>query len=294
MYISVDKNNPIVYIHIIEPAFMDNILANKNGKARGLAIGTSIAVGVVMLPTVAAETTALATNDWVGISFWIATAAMLASTVFFLVERQNVGDKWKTSMTVAALVTGVAWYHYTYMREVWASSYAETGIGVSPVVYRYIDWLITVPLQIVEFYLILAAVGVATAAMFRNLFGASIVMLVAGFFGEAMSGDGQTFDGMELIWFAVGMAAYIYILFEINRGSVLEAAMTTSESTQFAFNAMRGIVTIGWLIYPIGYFLGTGDDPDTDALNTLYNIADLVNKTAFGMMIWYAAVKDSE
>ena len=272
----------------------NNILTNKNGKARGLAIGTSIAVGVVMLPTVAAETTALATNDWVGISFWIATAAMLASTVFFLVERQNVGDKWKTSMTVAALVTGVAWYHYTYMREVWASSYAETGIGVSPVVYRYIDWLITVPLQIVEFYLILAAVGVATAAMFRNLFGASIVMLVAGFFGEAMSGDGQTFDGMELIWFAVGMAAYIYILFEINRGSVLEAAMTTSESTQFAFNAMRGIVTIGWLIYPLGYFLGTGDDPDTDALNTLYNIADLVNKTTFGMMIWYAAVKDSE
>jgi len=288
------KNNPIVYIWLFGRRSMDNILVNKNGKARGLAIGTSIAVGVVMLPTVAAETTALATNDWVGISFWIATAAMLASTVFFLVERQNVGDKWKTSMTVAALVTGVAWYHYTYMREVWASSYAETGIGVSPVVYRYIDWLITVPLQIVEFYLILAAVGVATAAMFRNLFGASIVMLVAGFFGEAMSGDGQTFDGMEMIWFAVGMAAYIYILFEINRGSVLEAAMTTSESTQFAFNAMRGIVTIGWLIYPIGYFLGTGDDPDTDALNTLYNIADLVNKTAFGMMIWYAAVKDSE
>ncbi len=169
----------------------NNILTNKNGKARGLAIGTSIAVGVVMLPTVAAETTALATNDWVGISFWIATAAMLASTVFFLVERQNVGDKWKTSMTVAALVTGVAWYHYTYMREVWASSYAETGIGVSPVVYRYIDWLITVPLQIVEFYLILAAVGVATAAMFTNLFGASIVMLVAGFFGEAMSVMGK-------------------------------------------------------------------------------------------------------
>ena len=294
MCIMAPKNNPIVYIWLFGRRSMDNILANKNGKARGLAIGTSIAVGVVMLPTVAAETTALATNDWVGISFWIATAAMLASTVFFLVERQNVGDKWKTSMTVAALVTGVAWYHYTYMREVWASSYAETGIGVSPVVYRYIDWLITVPLQIVEFYLILAAVGVATAAMFRNLFGASIVMLVAGFFGEAMSGDGQTFDGMELIWFAVGMAAYIYILFEINRGSVLEAAMTTSESTQFAFNAMRGIVTIGWLIYPIGYFLGTGDDPDTDALNTLYNIADLVNKTAFGMMIWYAAVKDSE
>ena len=272
---------------------MDNVLKSKNGKARGLAIGTSIAVGVVMMPTVAAEATALATNDWVGISFWIATAAMLASTVFFLVERQNVDDKWKTSMTVAALVTGVAWYHYTYMREVWASSYAETGIGTSPVVYRYIDWMVTVPLQIVEFYLILAAVGVATSVMFRNLLGASIIMLVAGFFGEAMTGTGQTFDGMEMIMFIVGMAAYGYILYEINAGTVKEAAASASESTQFAYNGMRGIVTIGWLIYPIGYFLGTGDNPDTDALNTIYNIADLVNKSAFGMMVWYAATMDS-
>tara|TARA_B100000579_G_C22791770_1_gene834899 strand:+ start:672 stop:1493 length:822 start_codon:yes stop_codon:yes gene_type:complete len=272
---------------------MDNVLMSKNGKARGLAIGTSIATAVVMLPTVAAETTALATDDWVGISFWIATAAMLASTVFFLVERQNVDDKWKTSMTVAALVTGVAWYHYTYMREVWASSYAETGVGSSPVVYRYIDWLITVPLQIAEFYLILAAVGVATSVMFRNLFGASIIMLVAGFFGEAMTGSGQTFDGMEMIMLLVGMAAYGYILYEINAGTVKEAAAGASESTQFAYNAMRGIVTIGWLIYPIGYYLGTGDNPDTDALNTIYNVADLVNKTAFGMMVWYAATMDS-
>ncbi len=131
---------------------MDNVLRNKNGKARGLAIGTSIAVGVVMMPAVAAETQILAEDDWVGISFWIATAMMLASTVFFLVERQNVDDKWKTSMTVAALVTGVAWYHYTYMREV-----AVMEGGGSPLVYRYIDWLITVPLQVVEFYLIMAA-----------------------------------------------------------------------------------------------------------------------------------------
>ena len=277
------------------PRYMGLNKPYSNATRTKVALSALLAMLVVGTQTVSAATTALENDDWVGISFWIATAMMLAFTVFFLVERQNVPDKWKTSMTVAALVTGVAWYHYTYMREVWADAFVTEGAAYgSPLVYRYIDWLITVPLQIVEFYLILAAVGVATAAMFRNLFGASIVMLVAGFFGEAMSGDGQTFDGMELIWFAVGMAAYIYILFEINRGSVLEAAMTTSESTQFAFNAMRGIVTIGWLIYPIGYFLGTGDDPDTDALNTLYNIADLVNKTAFGMMIWYAAVKDSE
>ena len=86
----------------------------------------------------------LATNDFVGISFWLATAIMLASTVFFFAERGDVAVKWRTSLTVAGLVTGVAFWHYLYMRGVWVST------GDSPTVYRYIDWLITVPLQILS------------------------------------------------------------------------------------------------------------------------------------------------
>ena len=267
---------------------MDKVLRNNNGRNKGLAIGTAIAVGVVSLPTVAAETTALATDDWVGISFWIATAMMLASTAFFLIERQNVDDKWKTSMTVAALVTGVAWYHYTYMREVWAMD------GSSPLVYRYIDWLITVPLQVVEFYLIMAAIGAATFAMFRNLMAASLVMLVAGFFGE--SGAWDLFGGASTeIWWVIGMAGWGYILYAIWAGDVKEASSTGSEGVQFAFTSMRWIVTVGWAIYPIGYMMGNGmfDGMSTDDMNILYNLADLVNKTAFGMMIWYAAKMDS-
>ena len=105
----------------------------------------------------------LAQDDFVGISFWLATAIMLASTVFFLAERDSVRGKWKTSLTVAALVTGVAFWHYLYMRGVWITT------GDSPTVYRYIDWLITVPLQIVEFYLILAAVTSVSASLFLSL-----------------------------------------------------------------------------------------------------------------------------
>ena len=269
---------------------MDNVLRSKNGKARGLAIGTSIAVGVVMMPTVAAETQILGESDWVGISFWIATAAMLASTVFFLVERQNVDDKWKTSMTVAALVTGVAWYHYTYMREV-----AVMDGGGSPLVYRYIDWLITVPLQVVEFYLIMAAIGAATFAMFRNLMAASIVMLVAGFFGE--SGAWDLFGGTSTeIWWVIGMAGWGYILYALWGGDVKEASETGSDGVQFAFTSMRWIVSVGWAIYPIGYMMGNDmiSGFDVDDMNIIYNIADLVNKTAFGMMVWYAATMDSQ
>ena len=77
--------------------------------------------------------------------------AVAAATAFFFLEVGNVASAWRTSVIVAGLVTGIAFIHYMYMREVWVAT------GDSPTVYRYIDWLITVPLQMVEFYLILAA-----------------------------------------------------------------------------------------------------------------------------------------
>ena len=169
-------------------------------------------------------------TDMVGVSFWIATAMMLASTVFFILERNNVATKWKTSMTVAALVTGIAWYHYTYMREHWIAT------GESPLVMRYIDWLITVPLQVSEFYLILAAIGAASAVLFWNgLFGASIVMLVAGFLSEA---DIDAVDGMEWPLFIVGCLAWAYIIYELwlekqRRRSEAQAKVHNSLSRQW-------------------------------------------------------------
>ena len=243
---------------------------------------------LMTLGAVSAEGAKLDENDMVGVSFWLATAMMLASTVFFIMERNNVAAKWKTSMTVAALVTGVAWYHYTYMREHWATTYAA-GAGESPLVLRYIDWLITVPLQVSEFYLILAAVGVATAALFWRLFGASIIMLVTGFLAES----GQMAEGMTWPLFIAGCLAWIYIIYEIWFGEAKEKVGSASEGTQFAFKAMAFILTIGWAIYPIGFVLGQGDG-GTDGLNILYNIADVVNKTAFGMMVWYAATMDTK
>ena len=117
-------------------------------------------------------------TDYVGVSFWIISAAMVAATFFFWVERDRAEGKWKTSLTVAALVTGIAAIHYFYMREVWVIT------GDSPTVFRYVDWLLTVPLQIIEFYLILAAIAAVAASLFWRLLIASVVMLVAGYLGE--------------------------------------------------------------------------------------------------------------
>ena len=223
----------------------------------------------------------LKADDYVGVTFWIISAAMVAATYFFTVERDRAVGKWKTSLTVAAMVTGIAAIHYFYMRGVWVST------GESPLVFRYVDWLLTDPLQIIEFYLILAAIAVVRAALFWKLMIASLVMLVFGFLGEL---------GAMSYWpaFAIGMAGWLYIIYEIFAGeaSQISAANGTAAS-QTAFNALRLIVTVGWAIYPIGYILGAGEG-GAAGLNLIYNLADFVNKIAFGVVIWVAATSSSE
>ena len=224
----------------------------------------------------------LSSNDYVGMSFWLATGIMLASTIFFFVERNDVNGKWKTSMTVAGLVTGIAFWHYLYMRGMWSD------MGASPTVFRYIDWLITVPLQIIEFYLIVAAVTAVSAGIFWRLLIASIVMLVGGYLGE-------TGLWAPSVGFAVGMIAWIYIIYEIFLGETAAAnASSGNAASQSAFNTIKWIVTVGWAIYPVGYALGYfAGGVNNEALNIIYNLADLINKTAFGLAIWAAAKSDS-
>lgn len=225
-------------------------------------------------------------EDFVGISFWLISMALVASTAFFFLERDRVSPKWKTSLTVSGLVTLVAAVHYFYMREVWVAT------GSTPTVFRYIDWLITVPLLMIEFYLILSAITKVPAGVFWRLMIGTLVMLVGGYLGEA---------GYMAVLpaFIIGMVGWAYILYEIFMGEAGKInASSAPPSVQSAFNTMRLIVTLGWAIYPIGYFFGylTGSNPadSANALNIIYNLADVLNKIAFGLIIWTVAVKESE
>jgi bacteriorhodopsin len=220
-------------------------------------------------------------SDLVGMSFWIISAAMVAATYFFWVERDRAAGKWKTSLTVAAMVTGIAAIHYFYMRGVWVET------GETPIVFRYVDWLLTVPLQIIEFYLILAAIAVVQSSLFWRLLIASVVMLVAGYLGEI---------GSVNVWvgFVIGMLGWLYIIYEIFAGEASQInASKGSAASQKAFNALRLIVTIGWAIYPIGYVVGYTGGGSAEGLNIIYNLADFINKIAFGVVIWAAATSDS-
>jgi bacteriorhodopsin len=236
------------------------------------------------LPTLSfAASGNLEPNDTVGITFWIISIAMVAATVFFLMESLRFKGKWRTSMVVGGLVTLVAAVHYFYMRDVWAST------GASPTVFRYVDWIVTVPLQMVEFYLILAACTVVAGGVFWRLLVGTLVMVVGGYLGET---------GMinATLGFVIGMAGWIYILYEIFAGEASKvSAESAPASVQTAFNTMRWIVTIGWAIYPIGYFMGyMMGTADANSLNLIYNIADVVNKIGFCLAIWAAASTESE
>jgi bacteriorhodopsin len=222
-------------------------------------------------------------SDFVGISFWIISIAMVAATVFFLMESLRVKGKWRTSLVVGALVTLVAAVHYFYMRDVWVST------GASPTVFRYVDWIITVPLQMIEFYLILAACTAIAGGVFWRLFVGSLVMLIGGYLGEA------GFINATL-GFVIGMAGWIFILYEIFAGEASKVnAAEAPDSVKTAYNTMKWIVTIGWAIYPIGYFMGyMAGGADADSLNVVYNLADVVNKIAFCLAIWAAATAESD
>ena len=225
-------------------------------------------------------------NSLTQFSFYFGTAAMLCSAVFFFFERGEVSPKWRTSVTVAGLVTFIAFFNYYYMRDAWGEALASGDLTQ----LRYIDWLVTVPLQIVEFYLILKVVGKVTSGLFWQLLIASVVMLVGGLLGEMGTIN-------EVVGFVIGMIGWLYVVYLIFAGGAAKASSESgNQAVQSAFNSMKLIVLVGWAIYPVGYIIGNMIDVTngTQTMNIIYNFADLINKTAFGLVIWAAAKQDSK
>jgi bacteriorhodopsin len=209
---------------------------------------------------------------------------MLAATVFFFVERSSVSDEWKLSMTVSGLITLIASVHYYYMRDVWVSSY------MSPTEFRYIDWILTVPLMCVEFYLL-------TKTGLSKMISASLVMLITGYFGEA-SVFSVFGSQSPAVWGLISGLAYFYIVNEVYQGDIAKAAKKAGKKIENANGLLLKFVVIGWGIYPLGYLIGTADGQwysfmagviDTDARDLVYNVGDAINKIGFGLVIWSAA-----
>lgn len=227
----------------------------------------------------------LVNSDPVAITFFIGYMAMFASAVFFFVERGSVDGKWKTSLLVSGLITGIAAIHYYYMRDF----YLQTGS--SPTAFRYVDWTLTVPLMCVEFYLLTKPFGAKGGTLFKLII-ASLVMLVAGYIGET--------SGIEsnVMWGIISTLGYLYIVYEVFAGDVAKLAKdSNSPALGQAMFLLKIFITLGWSIYPIGYMVLPGNllsgAFEVSSIDLFYNLADAINKIGFGLVIYYVAITES-
>jgi bacteriorhodopsin len=228
-------------------------------------------------------------DDPVAFTFFTGYMAMLAASVFFFFQIQQVDGKWKTSLLVSALITGIAAVHYYYMRDYYNAT------GETPTALRYIDWTLTVPLMCLEFYLLLKPAGAKTSFMWK-LIAASVLMLVAGYIGEGFT-DGSA--SHSVIWGVISTIGYVYILYSAWFGEARQLADSSkSPAVQSGINALAWFVLVGWAIYPIGYMAMPGGwlsgvlEPKD--MNLFYNIADAVNKIGFGLVVYGIAVADQK
>tara|TARA_Y100000991_G_scaffold174615_1_gene136493 strand:+ start:1573 stop:2313 length:741 start_codon:yes stop_codon:yes gene_type:complete len=232
----------------------------------------------------------MSNTDYVGFTFFVGCMAMMAASAFFFLSMSSFDKKWRTSILVSGLITFIAAVHYYYMRDYWGAT------EDSPTFFRYVDWILTVPLMCVEFYLILKAAG-ATKKHMWTLIVASTAMLVFGYWGEAVD------PGRAQIWGAISGAAYFYVVYLIFFGELKNLATSAGGETLRAHNILAKFVLIGWAIYPLGYMIGTADGQWysflADAVgqsgrDVVYNVGDAINKIGFGLVVYGWAVAQSK
>lgn len=223
------------------------------------------------------------TADLTAASYSTALLGLVATSVLLLLGSSWVTRGWKLPVSLcalAALVGVVAMYE---ARLAWAA-----GQGV-PVVYHYVGWAISMPLQVLALYFFAARMGKLGMGLFWRLVVVSILMVFVRYLGEAQ------FMHATLA-FLIGLVFWLYILGELFFGRMDEAIRgSLNQPVQRGYFWLRLIVTVGWAIYPLGNFITSfAGYVDDGSLSVAYNIADFLNRMAFGVAVLASAMLDSE
>jgi sensory rhodopsin len=225
--------------------------------------------------------------------FFVGYISMGAAFVFFMAERNSVAPQYRTTMTISALIVGIAAFHYYYMRGVY------TDLGTVSIEYRYMDWIITVPLMALKFPSLVGKEAI-TDAKFLGMgftgvcFSGALIMIGFGYLGESGAIPGM----VGLILGGVGWAMII-----VATGTPWSSGKGVDNSKiapelMWSTNALRYFIVVGWIIYPLGYLFnptaGVSTAVDIEVMAVLYNIADMINKIGFGVVAWMGAKKATE
>ena len=229
-------------------------------------------------------------------AFSFAFATFAASTLFFWLGRSQVSSQYKTALTITGLVTFIAAYHYLRIFESWNEAFefvdgalVATGTPFNDA-YRYVDWLLTVPLLLVELILVMNLGRLETVSRATRLGLLAALMIALGYPGEVATSDGQRW-----LWGVLSMIPFLWIVYELFVG-LSKSIAEQPEDARGLVSTARWVVVLSWAFYPVVYFAGAVGIEGATASTIIqvgYTIADIVAKSVFGVLIYMIAVRKS-
>lgn len=225
-------------------------------------------------------------------AFSLTIAAMLAAALFFFNGKQLVGTRYRVAVIISGLIVSIAAYHYFRIFNSWEAAYVlEDGNYVASGqvfndAYRYVDWLLTVPLLLIEAVAVLGLPKQTSRPLFIKLAVAAVLMIATGYPGEVA----ETIQG-RAIWGAVSTVPFAYILFVL-WFELKDAIQRQPEQVQTLISGMRWLILASWGVYPIAYLLpeiGITGPVATVSVQMGYTVADLLAKPVFGLLAFSIA-----
>jgi bacteriorhodopsin len=229
-------------------------------------------------------------------AFSFTFATMGAATLFLWLSRSQVGPAYKTALIISGLVTAIACYHYFRIFESWDASYdfkdgvvTATGYAFNDA-YRYVDWLLTVPLLLVELILVMRLSASETVSKATSLGFAAALMVVLGYPGEIAT-DIPT----RALWGTLSAIPFVYIMWQLFAG--LSASIASQpDSVRELVKKARLLTFASWGFYPMVYMLPYTSLSGTNVtvgVQIGYTIADLIAKVGVGILIYIIAIRKS-
>jgi bacteriorhodopsin len=230
-------------------------------------------------------------------SFSFVIAAMGAATVFLFLSRSQVSAKYKSAVTISGLVTMIALYHYVRIFNSWDAAYTVLNGVVTATgrpfndAYRYVDWLLTVPLLVTELILVMKLPGNEGTKKASLLAFLAVVMVLLGYPGEI-----STVASTRWLWWCLSMIPFLIIQFQLFVG-LADSIKAQPAGARELVSAARYITVVTWLFYPIVFVLpmiGLSGATARVGVQVGYSIADVLAKAAFGIFIYSIALRKSQ
>lgn len=204
------------------------------------------------------------------------TAVMLGAFVYFLTQTKSVAKQYQSGVAVSAVVVGIAGYHYFRMWSLWSSGATNEG-------YRYADWLITVPLLVIELLIVLGVTAERRKSLMRTLVPATVLMIALGYPGEVSSSDGT-----KWLYWVLAMIPFAYILYVMS-GELKAARARETGQVAGLIRSATAILLVTWLVYPVAYLFpvifGASHEGAEAARQLGYTVADITAKALYGLVI---------